>query len=86
MNAAQYAALIRATLARLTLLDAGRAGDVRAELCLGACLAEAVGRGLVRGVTHAGRAALVFTFGQLSAALDGAAAYRRLTDAEEDQL
>ncbi|MCO1616776.1 hypothetical protein M8C11_18850 [Micromonospora sp. CPM1] len=61
MIAAQYADLIRATLARLTLLDGDRAADVRAELCLGACLAEAVSRGLVRGVTHAGRAALVFT-------------------------
>ncbi|MFG3603476.1 hypothetical protein [Micromonospora chersina] len=86
MNAEQYAAFIRASMARLVALDADRAADVRAELCLGVCLAEAVGRGLVRGVTHAGRGALVFTFGQLSTALDDAAAHRRLTDAaEEDQ-
>ena len=78
-----YAALIRASLARLDILSPTHAD--REDLGLGLALAEVMGRGLVRTVTHAGRAALVFTFGQLSTALDDAAAYRRLTDAEEDQ-
>lgn len=80
-----YAALIRASLARLDVLSPAHADRVREDLGLGLALAEVMGRGLVRTVTHAGRAALVFTFGQISTALDDAAAYRRLTDAEGDQ-
>jgi hypothetical protein len=85
MNGATLAALVRHAAARLEALDPDRAADARAELLLGLVLAEALGRGLVREVTHAGRAALTFTYGRLCDALAEAEAIARLTEIEEEQ-
>lgn len=84
MNFRQLAALIRHGVARIEHLSPDHAARTRDELALAVGLAEAIGLGLVRDVTAAGRAALTFCLGQVSTALDDAAAYRRLTDAEEE--
>jgi len=84
MNPEQYAALIRASLARLDYISPRHAEQARAELGLGLALAEVMGRGLVRELTRAGQAALTFTFGQLSTAIEEAAIHQRLTEIADD--
>lgn len=84
MTPRRLAALVRHAVARLEYFDPEKAREVVAEHALGVHLAEAVMRGLVREVTHAGRAALIFTYGQLVEALDAAAARHRLNEIEKE--